>query len=71
MAFWTNFKERYIFRCSDCGREIKPGEFMSIIATAPQESRYGMTEVIINRYVKVSGGKIYCRHCFERRFTNH
>jgi hypothetical protein len=68
MSFLSKLKNNYIFKCTECGKTIRPGEFMAIIAQTPQKSWYGVTETIIHRFVKDTNGKVYCRTCFDRHY---
>jgi hypothetical protein len=67
MSFLSKLKGNYVFTCTGCGKLIKPGEFMCIIAKSPEKSWYGVTETIIHRFVKDTNGKVYCRTCFDRQ----
>lgn len=57
--------------CDSCGREIEPGEFMAVLAKAPTKGYVGRTETIINEWVKIDDGKIYCKECFEGRYKSN
>jgi hypothetical protein len=57
-------------KCDACGREIKPGEFMAVLAKSPTKYRVGATDAIIKNWVKTTDGDIYCEQCFENRFDS-
>lgn len=68
MGLLSKLKDQYILKCSDCGKAIKPGEFMCVMGKSPAKSWDGQTEQIINRLVKDTEGKIYCASCFNHHF---
>ena len=55
--------------CNSCGREIKPGEFMAVLAKSPTKEYVGRIDSIINKWVKTTDGAIYCRECFEKNVS--
>ncbi|GEB77395.1 hypothetical protein [Sporolactobacillus inulinus] len=68
MGFFSRLKQNYVFKCSECGKTIEPGEFMCVMAKSPEKAWYGVTETVIHRFVTDTGGKIYCKACFERNY---
>lgn len=68
MGLFSKLKDQYTLKCSECGKAIKPGEFMCIIAKSPKKGYYGVTEVITNRLVKETGDRIYCESCFNKKY---
>jgi len=68
MSLWGNLKAKWTFHCDICGRSIEPGEFMSIVAKSPVKSYSGSMIPLINKFVKDTEGKIYCRACFSKRY---
>lgn len=55
-------------KCNSCGRDIKPGEFMAVLATSPTKDHVGRTDAIIKKWVETTDGAIYCKECFESKF---
>ncbi|GAB4074919.1 hypothetical protein GCM10028778_24220 [Barrientosiimonas marina] len=55
-------------KCDACGREIKPNEFMAVLAKFPEKDHVGRTDAIIKKWVKTTDGAIYCKACFENKF---
>jgi hypothetical protein len=54
------------YRCSDCGRLIKKGDFIAIVGKAPPESQsmpVGRADTIFKQM-----GDSYCDECFLKRF---
>jgi hypothetical protein len=68
MSFLSKLKSDYVFKCTECGQTINPGEFMCIMAQSPEKSWYGVTETIVHRFVKDTKGEVYCRTCFDRHY---
>ena len=70
MGFFDNFKSKWTFKCGVRGKTIEQGDFMSIVGKAPKKSYGGSLEPLINKFVKDTGGKIYCRDCFNEEYNN-
>lgn len=55
-------------KCVACGSEIKPNEFMAVLAKSPTKNHVGRTDTIIKNWVTSTDGAIYCKECFENKF---
>lgn len=54
--------------CDDCKRQLEKGEFIAVIGKTPSMGLSmpgGRTDVIFKIV-----GKIYCEHCFKKRFES-
>ncbi|HET7578909.1 MAG TPA: hypothetical protein VFK33_06475 [Bacillales bacterium] len=54
--------------CDCCGRIIESEEPMAVLAKSPSSSYYGVMGAMINKWVRKTGGTIYCRDCFENQY---
>jgi len=55
-------------KCNACNRDIKPGESVAVLAKSPTKNHVGRTDAIIEKWVKTTGGAIYCQDCFENKW---
>lgn len=58
------------FNCDFCSKQIRPGEFMAVLAKSSTKDYVGRTDAIIKKWVKSTEGVIYCKECFENKFES-
>lgn len=54
--------------CSKCGKEIKKGDYFVAMGKLPSHWRGSL--VRLDAALREEMDKIYCKSCFEEKFTN-
>lgn len=60
------FKKKLI--CHQCEVDIKPNEFIAVLAKAPAKEYVSSTNAILQKWIKQTDGSVYCERCFEKSY---
>lgn len=61
------FKKKLIYH--QCETEIKPGEFVAVLANAPAKEYVSSTKAILYKWIEQTDGSVYCEKCFDKSYS--